>query len=445
MGAVVHLPLPIAQYVEGLRLSVKKLRKPGSLFAEPATLALTGVDVVLLISLLLLLRWMLRCDNLDLRQYYLPWYEHILHVGRWRSLEGSFANYAPPYVYLLSAASVLHGVFAPKTVIKLAEVPGMIALGALGWSTIRALGYGRLRAVLSGLLLAMLPEVVTNALLWGQADVVYTVFLLAMVRLLLARRSGLAMAMFGVALAVKLQAMFAGPAIGAMLLAGELPWAALVWVPAAYAAMLVPAWLAGRPARALLTVYGTQVATYPDIAINVANPYQLLRHWASSSLTATLAVNRIGIVVALIVTVALMALMVRRPALWRGKGILAAVALPLLIEPYVLPKMHDRYFFPGNVLLVLLATVDREMLVPALLTQASAIAAYSRFLEGVPATPTFYALPALMVGVAIALVLRRYVPESRSAPGTPGTVAGGAAQDSAGGAAQERSSPYSGA
>ena len=374
-----------------------------------AVRVLAVLNFLLCVTVLWLLRWMLHFDNGDLFYYYQPWYEHILRFGRWASLEGSFANYSPPYLYLLSVASLLHGDFGPRTVIKLAEAPVVAAAAALGWSIVRALGVRGARAVLSGLLLALAPEVVANALLWGQADVLYTVFLLATVRLLLARRPGWAMAAWGVAIAIKLQAVFAGPAILAMLLAGELPWLALVWIPVAYGAMLLPASLAGRPAKQLLMIYRTQVGTYPDVGKNVANPYQILQHWAAFSLPLTERINTLGTLFALAATAALILMLVRRPGAWRGRSLIAAVAMPLLLEPYVLPKMHDRYFFPGNVLLLLLATVDRAMILPAVLTQVSALWVYARFLENKPFDPKYYVLPVILVSVALILLLRHYL------------------------------------
>lgn len=375
---------------------------------------LLGIDGVLLLAVIALLHWMLYAGNGDILVFYQPWYEHIVRFGRWASLEGSYANYNPPYLYLLSCFTVLYGHLPTVVIIKLVEVPGVLAAGLLVWSIVRALGHSNARAVLTGCLIALAPEVVANTLLWGQVDMLYTVFLLLMTRLLLAKRPYWAMATFGVALAVKLQAIFVGPALLAMLLAGELPWTALLPVPAVYAAMMLPAWLAGRPAKELLLIYRNQVTTFPEIAKNVANPYQVLEHWAAFSLPETVAINKWGAVLAILLATALIVLLVRAKTIWQGRGLIAAMASPLLLLPFVLPKMHDRYYFCGNVLLLLLATLDVRMIVPALLTQASALAVYYRFMTDEVYYPRYYILPALMVLVALGLFLRAYLFSSRA-------------------------------
>ena len=364
------------------------------------------IDLVLLVTLACILHRILPLSNLDIAVYYLPWYQHIVHYGRWASREGSYANYTPPYLYLLSAFTLLNGLVAPEVIIKLVQVPGMIAAGLLGWKMARLVGASQQRACLAGLLVVLAPEVVANALDWGQSDTLYTAVLFAMTALLLANRQNWAMAAFGVALAVKLQAIFAGPTVAALLLTGEVPLLSALWIPVAFVAMMVPAWLAGRPAVGLLTIYANQASTYPDIGMNVANGYQVLTHWSRSRPGSASIINSLGLLVALLVTVAMVVFLVRRRELLRGRYLIAAVALPLLVEPYVLPKMHDRYYFAGNTVLMLLAALDGRFAIPAVLTQIAAITVYHRFFDNGKFNPSYYIIPTLLVTVAIVLFLR---------------------------------------
>ena len=375
-----------------------------------ATKSLAIVDLVLLVTVACFLHHILHRTDPDIIAFYLPWYEHVLQHGRWASLEGSFVTYTPPYVYVLSASTLLNGFFDPVVILKLMELPAIIAAGVFAWRISLILGSSAGRAVLAGCLVVLAPEVIGNALLWGQCDMLQTAVLFAMLWSLLARRWSWAMLAFGVALAVKLQAILVGPAIAALLLAGEVPLLSALWIPVAYAAMMVPAWLAGRSALALLTIYRSQTSLYPEIGRNVANPYQLLLHWARFSREPVIdRVDTAGILVALVVSVAMIAVLTRHRHLLRGRNLIAAVALPLLVEPYVLPKMHDRYYFAGNTFLLLLAALDGRFAVAALLTQAAAIAVYYRFLSNGQFNPGFYVMPTLLVTVALGLFLRQYL------------------------------------
>ncbi len=381
--------------------------------------ALVAVDAALALALAVLLPRMLHVTNSDLTTYYLPWYQHILQHGRWASLEGSYANYNPPYLYLLSAASFFNGTVRPLFLVKLMEVPAILAAGALGWSIARAVGAGTKRAVLVGVLLVLSPEVVSNALMWGQVDILYSVFLVLMLRLLLARRPNWAMVAFGVAVAIKLQAATAGVALAALLLAGELPWLSLPWALVGYVGMLCPAWLAGRPARELLFIYRTQFNTYPEAALNVPNPYQLLNHFTNGSAARVHLVTAAGLAFAAACTLAIIYWLRRAPRLLHGRGLIMAVALPLMIEPFVLPKMHERYFFPGNLLLVLMAGLDRRFILPAVLAEGAVLAAYVRYLGGGGFVPSYYVVPVCMMSAALVLFLRALVGQAAAPAAVP--------------------------
>jgi len=58
--------------------------------------------------------------------YLIPWYQHILAVGRIQVFAEPFSNYAPPYLYLLSGASILNRWVEPLIAIKLLACIGAI-------------------------------------------------------------------------------------------------------------------------------------------------------------------------------------------------------------------------------------------------------------------------------------------------------------------------------
>ncbi|MEO0665007.1 MAG: hypothetical protein AAFY97_04655, partial [Pseudomonadota bacterium] len=56
-------------------------------------------------------------------------------------------------------------------------------------------------------------------------------------------------------------------------------------------------------------------------------------------------------------------------------------ATSALAMPFLLPKMHDRYFFMGEVLLLMLALTDRRFWPAALLAQVSAVFIYAIYFD----------------------------------------------------------------
>jgi Gpi18-like mannosyltransferase len=343
----------------------------------------------------------------DITVFYLRWYEHIVQYGRWASLEGSYADYSPPYLYILSLVSFLNGKISPIVLIKLAQVPGMIAASWLFWSICRKLGCSQTRSLLAAWIVLVAPEVFQNTLLWGQCDMLHTACLLLMLRLLLAKRGGWAMAALGVAIAFKLQAIFVGAAVAALFVSGEVPLWSSLCVPAAYMAMMLPAHLAGRPWKQLALIYTQQYGAHPDIALSVANPYQLIHYFSMRHARFYWFVLHGALVLTVAASIALIWFLSRSRWRLRGERLILATTAALLISPYLLPKMHDRYFFAGDVMVLLLMMLKPKLWPPAAMLQISAlITAFPHLYRGGWDQPTaFYILPVALTTCALAWVL----------------------------------------
>jgi len=72
--------------------------------------------------------------------FLLPWFDHIIDRGRVAVFSHPFSNYTPPYLYLLSAATLLSGLLPKVTIIKLLAVVGN---GVLALSVRRLLDHRR--------------------------------------------------------------------------------------------------------------------------------------------------------------------------------------------------------------------------------------------------------------------------------------------------------------
>jgi Gpi18-like mannosyltransferase len=369
-----------------------------------------------LLSLYVLTHWYkaLHVITNDLAGSMIPWLEHIQHFGRLASVEGSFSNYSPPFVYLLILASLLDRWLSAVVIIKLGPMLFVVFTSVVTYNTCRALACSKRRALLAAWLVLVAPEIFLNTVVWGQCDIIHTFFILLFFRFMLSHRPAWAMASFGVGIAVKLQVVFMGPAILALLLTGEIPVWTISIVPLTYMLAMIPALIAGRPWYRILFVYTDQYGVFPALAMNVANPYQFLMHWAKQSEHLTTIFTLWGLAAAGVCTLILVIYLARlRPNLtsWR---LLAALSLSLLIEPFVLPKMHDRYFFAGDTLLLLLTVVQPRIgALPALLMQGAAILAYIPYLHGTANIPIYLGLAMVMVLISIIFLIRTLKADSR--------------------------------
>jgi Gpi18-like mannosyltransferase len=349
----------------------------------------------------------LRHSDWDLDAAFLPWLSHILQEGRLRALESSFADYNPPYIYALSASSLLARFVSPIAVVKLTNLPFLILSSAIVFLTCRRLSFSTQRAALGAALVLVAPETMQNIWSWGQCDMIYSSFLLAFVAAVQLKRPTLGVVCFAVALSFKLQAIFIGPFLLALVLAGEVPLWTLILIPVVYAAMLIPAIAAGRPPTQLLFVYGAQYNYFRRIAFAVPNPYILIVHWARTNEIAD-RITHIGLVFAAICNCGFLLYLWRRRAVLRTPtGVAIVAALAIMLEVYVLPKMHERYFFPANlIILMLVAFNPGRFWIPAVFVQLSSLICYAPFTYGARVTTLRFVPPVLMTTAAMWLLAK---------------------------------------
>ncbi len=163
-------------------------------------------------------------SNPDFGIFLLPWYDFILAHGRFEALGLAFANYPPPYLYLLSLGTFLDGWLPPIVTIKLISVAFIPVAAIAVYRIARLSGRSRELSLLAAVTFCALPEVVLNSTAWGQCDIIYTGFLLFFTAAILQRRPSLAMVMLGIAFSFKLQTVLVGPVVLYLLLVGAIAW-----------------------------------------------------------------------------------------------------------------------------------------------------------------------------------------------------------------------------
>ncbi len=346
--------------------------------------------------------------TLDVSSCYLPWYSMLLHLGRFRGISGAYANYTPPTLYLFSLLSLLPSHSSPNVLLKMINMPFILASSAFAYFIGRQLGATKWRSGAVALIVLALPEAWENALHWGQYDSVYTTFLLGTALAVLHRRNALAMVIFGSALAFKLQAIFAGPALLGLLLAGELEIWTLALIPLAYVMWMVPAALAGRSWNDLLLVYGHQYGLLSTLSVSAPNFYLLVQPYVSQGTAFRLASMTADVLaVAASVWMAWRYRVRADKSAGPSEAFLWLMTLSQLAVPYLLPRMHERYYFAGNIFAALLLLRRPRSLAPLILLQGAALATYHQYFvhAGYDQRRSLYVLPVVLLFGGLALVV----------------------------------------
>jgi len=341
-------------------------------------------------------------SNGDVREHLLHWTAYLIAQGRFAALGQAFSEYTPPYLYLLSLGTWLAPLTGQLAVIKLVSIAGTLFLaGCMRWLLASCVDADTARR--GAFLTLCLPTVIANGPAWGQCDALYTGWLLLGIGAVARGRIAAAMLAAGVAVSFKLQAVFVAPLLLGTLLAARGRWWTLALVPSAYAALMVPAWVAGRPARDLALLYVAQGDYFHDLARSVPNMWQVLRALAPHLPYGPGVATGLVLAALAVVGVALAA----RDRLDDPRRVVLVALTGAMLVPYLLPKMHNRYFFLADVLAFAYAIVapSARALRLALMVQVASLLAYATFLLHLPGGAF---VGALVMSAALALVLREF-------------------------------------
>jgi Gpi18-like mannosyltransferase len=376
--------------VSAVRLPTSKL--PTSEWLVPEALAvfllpITGIAVAFALLAI-------GADKYDMVAYFKPWMAIVQERGL-ASLSSEFADYTPPYVYLLYAASWLVPLVGTVAAIKLINLPFIALLSVAIYQTVLVSTASRRGAATAAAAACVTPTVVVNAFAWGQTDCIYTAFLAWSVLFAIRRQPAAAAAMFGVSIGFKLLAMFLLPLLLYLILAKQMKVWHLLLVPTAYLLMMVPAAIAGRPWGELVTIYVDQFDFFSKLAIEAPNPWKII---GALELIDYRTGVFIGFAAAAVttLTIAISALRLQAGA----RTILLVAALSAALMPYLLPKMHDRYFFVADVMTLTLAFVNPRLWATFPLFQVGSQLAYMPYFHLSLRGPVYAILP-ITFGVGI--------------------------------------------
>jgi Gpi18-like mannosyltransferase len=341
--------------------------------------------------------------NRDMTVFNLRWYQTLYQNGIGEALATNFSNYAPPYTYLLALATLTHGLIPPLVAIKLIPICFDL-LGAFFIYKIIKLKYPQNDVpILASAIYLAAPTVILNSAYWGQADSIYTSILLACLYFLLTEQSLAAMLAFGLAFSVKAQAVFLLPFLGVMVLRKKIHWVYFGLIPLVYLIAILPVVLLGRSLSDALLIYAKQSDTFNVLAMNAPNFYSLFpRGWYSTILP-------LGLIVTAVILARWTYVTGQSKIELDKKYIILIALISASLTPFLLPKMHDRYFYPADVLSIVLAFFWPGLWYIPILYQLASTGAISIFLFNGDSGFVVYGFLLNTIAIAVLLKAQRLV------------------------------------
>ena len=331
--------------------------------------------------------------------------DYVMNTGVWYALikergfsafAENFADYPPLYLYLQYLMTVAAPTLDANVAIKLISMPFdfLCAWWVFKLARLKYPGGGWPLVLFFAVLFA--PTVVLNSAMWGQADAIYTAGVLACIYFAITRRPAAAFIALGLAFSIKVQAVFLAPWLAVLWLRRSIRLRYALLVPIVFVLSVVPAWLAGRPLLDLLTLYVGQANRFLELTMNLPNLYA----WLPNRFFGL--IDPVGVWWAAAICFLYVLVFSRRRAPLPPAVLIQLAVLSLLIVPYTLPRMHERYFFPAEVLSLAYVAFFPDWFAVPVVIFLSSLFPYIAYLFGATIMPPAV-LAVAMLGVIAAL------------------------------------------
>lgn len=376
-------------------LALALLYKEG-LLKDPAPIAAAAALTVLALVLRALV---FDYETLDYQNFLTHWVDYFRQRGGWRALRDPVGNYNIPYLYFMAlfSYSSVKDLYLIKILSTVFDV--LLAYSAMRlvsrWQSSVWLRLGCFFTVL------LWPTVFLNSAVWSQCDSIYVALALLGIDLALDDRPVLSMTCIALSFGFKLQAVFIMPVYAVLWMQGKFKWYHFLVFPGVYVLLVLPAVIAGRPFMDTILLYFSQTGSIGSgLNYNSSSIFAMLRNVSDQDAAASA-----GIIGAFAYMLAMLGLCFAKRSRLNDTAVLAAAVLLAVGIPFLLPHMHDRYFYAADILTLALAFALPKYSPASLLTEFASLLGYHAYLKMKFLLPMRYGSAALIVVLLMAIIL----------------------------------------
>ncbi|MCR5575778.1 MAG: glycosyltransferase 87 family protein [Oscillospiraceae bacterium] len=333
------------------------------------------VSLVLIAAAFVVRGLCLDYQTLDYQNFLSHWVAFYRTHGGFRSFSYPLGNYNIPYMYFLCLFSYLP--ISDLCLIKLLSIFFDVVLAYASMRLLRTVNRKENVLLACFFVILFLPTVILNGALWGQCDSIYVALAVLAVAYAMEDRPILSVLCFTLSFGFKLQAVFLLPILAVFWFRKRMKLWHFLLFPVFYVLLVLPAVALGKPFLETLTLYASQTGSIGD-GLNYNSPSIYAIFWRVQNTESAAA---LGIAGAFTYLAALLLFAFFRRKRLNDRAILTLLLLMAVGIPFLLPHMHDRYFFAADVLSVVFAFACPLCSAAAPLTQFASLLGYHAYLK----------------------------------------------------------------
>lgn len=335
------------------------------------------IFVVIITIMALLVRIMpIKFQSHDYIKFLLPWFNDLLAKGGLSGLGTYIGNYNAPYMTIMALLTYIpiSSLFSIKIVSIIFDFVLAISVGHL--VTLLVKKNKKIYGIVAYAIVLFLPQVILNSAMWGQCDSIYASFSIIALIFLLKEKYWQSFVFLGISFAFKLQLVFILPVfIIIYICKNKFSILHFLIIPLVNFIMCLPAIIMGKPILDLLKVYFNQtsistalVRNYPNIYNLLAGDIQIFKY--------------VGIMITIFIFALMLFYFIYKKVNWNKEKIVTLSLIVLVIISYILPGIHERYIYVGEILSIVYYLIYRKNLPLVIMINLNAILTYSIYLTG---------------------------------------------------------------
>lgn len=284
----------------------------------------------------------------DYEVFLSKWFTYLKDNGGIQALKSYIGDYNAPYVTLLSLLTYLpiNSLFSIKLLSIIFDYVLAFASGLLVKELVHK--NKQYYFLITFVIISILPNVLLNGAMWAQCDSIYASFVILSLYYLIKEKYIKSFIMLGIAFAFKLQFIFILPLYLALYVSKKkFSILHFLILPATNIILCLPTIIMGNSLTNVLSVYFNQTSTYAnDLVLNFPNIWNLFP--ANPDMFYIIG----EVLLVIVCAIMLFYVLVNKVKLNKEKIVLLGLWF-IVISTYILPGMHERYLFVGEILAVI--------------------------------------------------------------------------------------------
>lgn len=327
----------------------------------------------------------------DYIEFLKPWFDELKSGGGLTALQNKIGNYNAPYMTILALLTYISvdSIISIKVVSIIFDyICDFIILEIL--NVLLPNNKNKQKYILlSYCLIIFLPTMFLNSACWGQADSIYTAFILMSLLYLFKKKYTKSFIFLGIAFSFKLQTIFILPLYVLMYLSEKkFSIFNFLLIPFMDFVMCLPAILFGKSILDCIGVYIEQTSKYANyLTLNFPNVYSIFFKSSYANLPNIIEspneiIGSIGVLFTIFIFIFMAILVLYKKVKFDNRAIIEFGLWSILIATFFLPQMHDRYLFVGDVLGILYYIYNKRKYYIPIAIELISLSTYVYYLFG---------------------------------------------------------------